>query len=51
MLLRNRLFSALLEQPFKEKVQELKNKGIKQIVLGGIETHICVLQTAADPNQ
>lgn len=41
-------FSALLEQPFKEKVQELKNKGIKQIVLGGIETHICVLQTAAD---
>ncbi len=40
-------FSALLEPAFKEKIEELKNKGIKQIVIGGIETHICVLQTAA----
>lgn len=41
-------FSALLEPEFAQKVQELKANGIKQIVIGGIETHICVLQTAAD---
>ncbi len=40
-------FSALLEPAFKEKIEELKNTGITQIVIGGIETHICVLQTAA----
>lgn len=41
-------FSALLEEEFKNKIEELKNNGIKQILIGGIETHICVLQTAAD---
>lgn len=41
-------FSALLEPEFAQKIQELKNAGKTQIVLGGIETHICVLQTAAD---
>lgn len=41
-------FSALLEPAFAEKIQELKNSGRNQIVIGGIETHICVLQTAYD---
>ncbi len=41
-------FSALLENEFAQKIQELKANGIKQIVIGGIETHICVLQTACD---
>ena len=31
-----------------EFAQQIKNSGKKQIVLCGIETHICVLQTAAD---
>lgn len=38
-------FSAVLEPEFANKIKEL---GKKQIILGGIETHICVLQTAAD---
>jgi nicotinamidase-related amidase len=38
-------FSAMLEPQFAEKIQSLSKK---QIVIGGIETHICVLQTAAD---
>lgn len=41
-------FSALLEASFANKIAELKSKNIKQIVLCGIETHICVLQTASD---
>lgn len=38
-------FSALLEPEFAEEVQSLNKK---QIVIGGIETHICVLQTVID---
>lgn len=38
-------FSAMLEPTFKEKITSLNKK---QIIIGGIETHICVLQTAAD---
>ncbi|MCM1340104.1 MAG: hydrolase [Muribaculaceae bacterium] len=41
-------FSAMLEPAFAQKIKELKELGRKQIVIGGIETHICVLQTAAD---
>lgn len=40
-------FSAMLEPAFADEIQKLKNSGINQIVIGGIETHICVLQTAA----
>lgn len=36
-------FNALLEDNFKEKI---KSYGRKQIVIMGIETHICVYQTA-----
>jgi nicotinamidase-related amidase len=38
-------FSAMLEPQFSEKIRSLNKK---QIIIGGIETHICVLQTAAD---
>ena len=41
-------FSAMLEPAFAEKINLLKEAGKTQIVLGGIETHICVLQTACD---
>lgn len=41
-------FSALLEEDFAKKIGELKAQGINQIVICGIETHICVLQTAAN---
>lgn len=37
-------FNALLEENIAEKI---KNSGKKQIVIFGIETHICVHQTAA----
>ena len=39
-------FSALAEDKVKDKILEWKEKGIKQIIICGIETHICVLQTA-----
>jgi len=38
-------FSALLVPEFAQKV---KSSGKKQVVICGIETHICVLQTAAE---
>lgn len=38
-------FSAMNEPEF---VNKIKNSGKKQIVICGIETHICVLQTAAE---
>lgn len=38
-------FSAMRENDFKNGISSL---GRKQIILGGIETHICVLQTAYD---
>jgi nicotinamidase-related amidase len=38
-------FSAMQEPQF---AQEIKTLNKKQIVIGGIETHICVLQTAAE---
>ncbi len=41
-------FSAMLEPAFAQKIQELKANGITQIAIGGIEAHICVLQTASD---
>lgn len=41
-------FSAMLEPSFAEKIKELKANNITQIFICGIETHICVLQTAYD---
>ncbi|PID83031.1 MAG: isochorismatase [Clostridiales bacterium] len=39
-------FSAYLDH--KEVLDELKTKGIDTIIISGIETHICVYQTAKD---
>lgn len=41
-------FSAMSEPAFAQKLYELKSAGRTQILIGGIETHICVLQTAFD---
>lgn len=41
-------FSAYNESEFCSKINELKNLGRNQVILYGIETHICVLQTAFD---
>ncbi len=41
-------FSAMSEPKFAEKIKMLKEFGKTQIIIGGIETHICVLQTAYD---
>jgi len=38
-------FSAMQQEEFKNA---LKNSGKKQIIIGGIETHICVHQTVAE---
>lgn len=38
-------FSAMLQEEFKKAVE---TSGKKQIIIGGIETHICVHQTVSD---
>lgn len=41
-------FSAMLTPEFAQQIHELKAQGKKQVIICGIETHICVLQTASD---
>lgn len=41
-------FSAVKEPVFLERLLELRIQGRRQIILGGLEAHICVLQTAID---
>ncbi len=40
-------FSAVAEEGFKELLEK-KGKGYKEVVVSGIESHICVMQTALD---
>ena len=41
-------FSCLRSEPLRERMHELRRQGRSQIVIGGIEAHVCILQTAID---
>ena len=41
-------FSCLKNDPLRERLHELRREGRPQVVIGGIEAHVCVAQTAID---
>jgi nicotinamidase-related amidase len=41
-------FSCLRAEPLRERLHELRRQGRPQVVIGGIEAHVCVAQTAID---
>jgi nicotinamidase-related amidase len=41
-------FSCLKNDALRERLHELRRKGRPQVVVGGIEAHVCVMQTAID---
>ncbi|MEG6510123.1 isochorismatase family protein [Methyloligella sp. 2.7D] len=41
-------FSCYRNAALQARFQELRRKGRPQVILGGIESHVCVLQTAID---
>jgi len=41
-------FSCLKSDALRERLHELRRKGRPQVVMGGIEAHVCVTQTAID---
>ena len=41
-------FSCLKSEPLRDRLHELRRQGRPQVVIGGIEAHVWVLQTAID---
>ena len=41
-------FSCLKNEALRERLHELRRQGRPQVVIGGIEAHVCVTQTAID---
>jgi nicotinamidase-related amidase len=41
-------FSCLRSDPLRERLHELRRQGRPQVVIGGVEAHVCVAQTAID---
>jgi nicotinamidase-related amidase len=41
-------FSCIRNDPLRERLHEFRRRGRLQVVMGGIEAHVCVTQTAID---